>query len=146
MIRGCTAPTMCCLCLLLVGACSPLNRETLRAFTAQGVRANIQDKAVAKELDLRMAVNFRGEGVLVYARGKGTDCEPEYLWLHLGNRIYAVDDSARALTPELRLYREAAEADVKRSGIRLAELESGARAFVCPTGTPVRGADPPPRF
>ena len=76
--------------------------------------------------------NPRGQGVVVYVKPEAS-CAPEYMWIWINKRdgAYALGETSRSLTPELRLLSEASPATLHRVGADADSLRAAIRLARC---------------
>jgi hypothetical protein len=121
------------LAVIVVGLCvACINRAALRQHVVQRVSEIIAEDQASLRDDLQTTVNPRGQGLVVYLRQGAVGCGPSHSWIFLSNqRIFAVDDASRHVTPTAPLIEEATVTERQDMGLTGIDPNEMVRAQVC---------------
>jgi hypothetical protein len=115
----CIAFAILSICVLGCVVRTPENDVTAVASALRG-----EGEAVRKSLQWQG--NIKGDGIVVFVRAEA-GCEPEFTWVGLRGRIFAMDKASHDLTPDVPLLTSSDLKALPRLGWK--DLDEGRQAI-----------------
>lgn len=136
MHAACLLRHVCsCVVLMLATGCGGFYSCDFRhvdEIAYDSIASELREGSSVSPSDLRIATNIRGEGLIIVAQSQTARQESLTAWLFLSGKSYAINSTARELTPRLPLVSDAPTEALSASGLNM-PIERGVRDVLART-------------